>query len=122
MWKAHRKIALRLRSATVFASIALAQTTFAAGSEAAAQAANPVNEKYHVDVTKLFATHCSWCHDAYGMQPGKGPRLAGTSKSKEQVVEQISNGKPGYMPAFKSVLKDEQIQAMAEYVKALPAN
>jgi mono/diheme cytochrome c family protein len=106
----------------VVASIVLVQATFAAGSEATAQAANPVNEKYHVDVTKLFATHCSWCHDAYGMQPGKGPKLAGTSKSKEQVVEQISNGKAGYMPAFKTVLKDEQIQAMAEYVKALPAN
>jgi mono/diheme cytochrome c family protein len=122
MWNAHHKIGVCLRSATVVASIVLAQATLAAGSEATAQAANPVNERYHVDVTKLFATHCSWCHDAYGMQPGKGPKLAGTSKSKEQVVEQISNGKPGYMPAFKSVLKDEQIQAMAEYVKALPAN
>ena len=122
MWNARQKIGLCLRGATVVASIVLAQTTFAAGSEATAQAANPVNEKYHVDVTKLFATHCSWCHDAYGMQPGKGPKLAGTAKSKEQVVEQISNGKPGYMPAFKSVLKEEQIQAMAEYVKALPAN
>lgn len=122
MWNAHHKIGVCLCSATVVASIVLAQATLAAGSEATAQAANPVNERYHVDVTKLFATHCSWCHDAYGMQPGKGPKLAGTSKSKEQVVEQISNGKPGYMPAFKSVLKDEQIQAMAEYVKALPAN
>jgi len=26
------------------------------------------------------------------------------------------------MPAFKSILKDEQIQAMAEYVKALPVS
>jgi len=116
------RIGLFLRSATAIIALAAAQAVLAAGSEATAQAANPANEKYHVDVTKLFATHCSWCHDAYGMQAGKGPKLAGTSKSKEQVVDQISNGKAGYMPAFKSVLKDEQIQAMAEYVKALPAN
>ena len=117
-----QRIRLFVRSATVIIVLAAAQATLAAGSEATAQAANPVNEKYHVDVTKLFATHCSWCHDAYGMQPGKGPKLAGTSKSKEEVMDRISNGKAGYMPAFKSVLKDEQIQAMAEYVKALPAN
>jgi mono/diheme cytochrome c family protein len=110
------------RSAVAVVGFVAVQSAFAAGSEAAAQAANPINEKYHVDVTKLFATHCSWCHDAYGMEPGKGPKLAGTSKSKQQVADQISNGKAGYMPAFKSVLKDEQIQAMAEYVKALPAN
>ena len=115
-----QRIGLFVRSATAIIALAAAQATFAA--ETTAQAANPVNEKYHVDVTKLFATHCSWCHDAYGMQRGKGPKFAGTSKSKEQIVDRISNGKAGYMPAFKSVLKDEQIQAMAEYVKALPAN
>jgi len=59
MWNAHHKIGVCLRSATVVASIVLAQATLAAGSEATAQAANPVNERYHVDVTKLFATHCS---------------------------------------------------------------
>ena len=40
----------------------------------------------------------------------------------EQIMDQTSNGKADYTPAFKSVLKDEQIQAMAEYVKALPAS
>src|ERR1700704_841320 len=30
-----------------------------------------------VDVKKVFATNCSWCHDGYGMDAGKGPKLAG---------------------------------------------
>jgi mono/diheme cytochrome c family protein len=29
-----------------------------------------------VDVKKVFATNCSWCHDGYGMDAGKGPKLA----------------------------------------------
>lgn len=115
---------MRIESALVYCviTVMLAPAAFSAGSDTAKQIAQPINEKYHVDVTKLFATNCSWCHDAYGMAPGKGPKLAGTSKSKDQVVEQITNGKPGYMPAFKATLKEEQIQAMAEYVKALPTN
>ena len=84
-------------------------------------AAAAMAEKYNVDVKKLFATNCSWCHDGYGMDGGKGPALAGTSKTYEQVVRQISNGKSGYMPAFSKVLKPEQVQALAEYIKSLPA-
>ena len=117
-----QSIGVFLLSVTAIVGLAGTKAGMAAGSESAAQAAQPINEKYHLDIEKLFATNCSWCHDAYGMQPGKGPKLAGTSKSKEQVMSQITNGKPGYMPAFKAVLKEEQIQAMAEYIKALPAN
>ena len=117
-----RSIGVFLLSVTAIVGLAGIQAGMAAGSESAVQVAQPINEKYHLDIAKLFATNCSWCHDAYGMQPGKGPKLAGTAKSKEQVVSQITNGKTGYMPAFKAVLKEEQIQAMAEYTKALPAN
>ena len=102
--------------------VAAPQTATPAGGKTAAQIAQPIDEKYHVDITKIFATSCSWCHDAFGMKAGKGPKLAGTAKTREQVIDQISNGEPGYMPAFKAVLKKEQIQAMAEYVKTLPAN
>lgn len=89
--------------------------------EIVAMTAAPINEKYNVDIKKLFATNCSWCHDGYGAVAGKGPKLAGTSKSVKGVMAQISNGKDGYMPGFKKVLKEEQIQALAEYIKALPA-
>jgi mono/diheme cytochrome c family protein len=91
------------------------------GDDPTVVAAAAMAEKYNVDVKKLFATNCSWCHDGYGMDGGKGPALAGTSKTYEQVVRQISNGKSGYMPAFSKVLKPEQVQALAEYIKSLPA-
>ena len=37
-----------------------------------------------VNVKKVFATNCSWCHDGYGMDAGKGPKLAGTTMTEEQ--------------------------------------
>jgi mono/diheme cytochrome c family protein len=84
-------------------------------------AAALVKEKYQIDVKKLFATQCSWCHPAYGMKGADGPRLAGTEKSREQVIQQIATGKSP-MPGFRKMLKEEQIQALADYIKALPAN
>lgn len=91
------------------------------GNDPVVVAAAAMAEKYNVDIKKLFATNCSWCHDGYGMDGGKGPALAGTSKTYEQVVKQITNGKSGYMPGFGKVLKPEQVQALAEYIKSLPA-
>ncbi len=43
-------------------------------------AAAAVGEKYQVNVKKLFATKCSWCHQGYGMKQADGPKLAGTQR------------------------------------------
>jgi mono/diheme cytochrome c family protein len=91
---------------------------------AIAPAVSQVNEKYseyNLDIKKLFAQKCSWCHQGYGMRQADGPKLAGTDKTKEQLVKHIANGKSP-MPAFKSQLKDYELQALAEYIKALPKN
>jgi mono/diheme cytochrome c family protein len=85
------------------------------------EAAAPVSQKYGFDVKKLFATRCSWCHQGYGMKQADGPKLAGTHLSYEQVITQIVVGKSP-MPGFRKQLSPEQIQALAEYIKALPAN
>jgi mono/diheme cytochrome c family protein len=82
-------------------------------------AAAPVNEKYNMNMKKMFATYCSWCHQGYGMKQADGPRLAGTKKTLEQVKLQISNGKSP-MPGFRKQLKEVEIQALAEYIKGLP--
>jgi mono/diheme cytochrome c family protein len=102
-------------------AIAVAVPARADDADPTSVAAAPVNEKYNVDVKKLFATNCSWCHPAYGMKGADGPKLAGTAKSREQVVKQIIAGKSP-MPGFRKTLKEEQIQALAEYIKALPAD
>jgi mono/diheme cytochrome c family protein len=94
----------------------------AMANEQAMKALADVGAKYQIDLKKLFATNCSWCHDGYGMDDGKAPKLAGTRKSQEQVAAQIANGKSGYMPGFKKTLKEEQIEALAAYIKALPAH
>jgi mono/diheme cytochrome c family protein len=84
-------------------------------------AAAPINEKYGVNIKKIFSTKCSWCHQGYGMKGADGPKLAGTSKSFEQVITQIIVGKSP-MPGFRTQLKPEEVQALAEYIKALPAD
>jgi mono/diheme cytochrome c family protein len=72
-----------------------------------------------VDVKKLFASQCAWCHADYGMKAGKGPRLAGTQMTEKQVHDRILNGKTDAMPPFKRVLTEEQITAFAQYIKSL---
>jgi cytochrome c len=92
--------------------------------EAIAPAVKQVNEKYaeqSLDIKKLFSQKCSWCHQGYGMRQADGPKLAGTAKTREQVMKQIANGKSP-MPGFKSQLKPYEIEALADYIKALPSN
>ena len=85
------------------------------------EAAAKINEKFGGNVKKLFATKCSWCHQGYGMKQADGPKLAGTSKSMEQLVKHINEGKSP-MPGFKNQLSANEVQALAEYIKTLPAN
>jgi mono/diheme cytochrome c family protein len=80
-----------------------------------------IDEKFGGNIKKLFATRCSWCHQGYGMKQADGPKLAGTSKTVAQVMAQIMNGKTP-MPGFKNQLKFEEVQALAEYIKALPTD
>jgi mono/diheme cytochrome c family protein len=71
------------------------------------------------EIKKLFANNCSWCHGAYGMTADKGPRLAGTKMTEDEVRERIRHGKEGYMPSFAKVLNEQQIAAFAKYIKSL---
>jgi cytochrome c len=93
----------------------------AAMADVTDDAAGPVNEKYGLNVKKLFATKCSWCHQGYGMKQADGPKLGGTHMTYEQVITRIIAGKSP-MPGFRTQLKPEEVQALAEYIKALPAN
>jgi mono/diheme cytochrome c family protein len=67
----------------------------------------------------IFAGQCGWCHGSYGMTADKGPRLAGTEMTDQEVRNRIHNGKPGYMPSFSKFLNDQQIALMAKYIKSL---
>ena len=81
------------------------------------------NEMSSEHVRKVFATNCSWCHGDFGKKAGKGgPKLAGTEMTEKQIHDRIFNGAPGgAMPSYKKMLTDEEINALAIYIKTLPA-
>ena len=73
-----------------------------------------------IDVRKLFAAQCAWCHADYGMKAGKAPQLAGTRLTEKQVYNTIRNGRADAMPSFRRTLTEEQLQAFVKYIKGLP--
>jgi mono/diheme cytochrome c family protein len=87
---------------------------------AGAFAEEPTDALQQVNVKKLFATHCAWCHGSYGLSADKAPRLAGTPMTEEQVRQRILNGAPGAMPSFGNVLTRDEVDALVRYIKSLP--
>jgi mono/diheme cytochrome c family protein len=72
-----------------------------------------------IDGATLFATVCGWCHEDGGRSDGKGPKLAGTTRSDEFILNRIRNGKPGAMPAFGGSFSEGQIVAILAYIRTL---
>jgi len=115
----------------IAAALAVSALTWVPSAQSAEESAAPTEtapappeasaetEKPKVDVRKLFAMNCSWCHDGYGLHAGKGPKLAGTKMTAEQIYERIAKGKSGAMPGFGKTLKKEQIDAFVEYIRGL---
>ena len=72
-----------------------------------------------IDGATMFATVCGWCHEDGGRTAGKGPKLAGTTRSDEFILNRIRNGKPGAMPAFGGSFSEGQIVAILAYIRTL---
>ena len=72
-----------------------------------------------IDGATLFATVCGWCHENGGRTAGKGPKLAGTTRSDEFILNRIRTGKPGAMPAFGGSFSEGQIAAIVAYIRTL---
>ena len=87
------------------------------GAEVTATPAAPAPKP--INVKTMFAMNCSWCHDGYGLHAGKGPKLAGTQMTAEQVYARIAKGKSGMMPGFEKTLSKDQIDAFVAYIKSL---
>jgi mono/diheme cytochrome c family protein len=77
------------------------------------------DEKGQLDVNKLFASTCGWCHSNGGRSAGKGPKLAGTTLTDAEIANRIRNGKPGQMPAFGSAFSDDDIKSIIKYIRDL---
>jgi mono/diheme cytochrome c family protein len=72
-----------------------------------------------IDGPTMFATVCGYCHLDGGRSEGKGPKLAGSKRSDEYIIERIRKGKPGAMPAFGGNFSDGQIIAILAYIRGL---
>jgi len=72
-----------------------------------------------VDGKALFANTCGFCHSAGGREAGKGPKLAGSERSDEFLIDRIKRGTPGKMPAFGGAFTDGEIQQMVAYIRSL---
>jgi mono/diheme cytochrome c family protein len=90
------------------------------GPAPAATALSPPEASINdIDGATLFATICGWCHEDGGRTAGKGPKLAGTQRSDEFILNRIRNGKPGAMPAFGGSFSEGQIIAILAYIRTL---
>jgi mono/diheme cytochrome c family protein len=83
------------------------------------QAASDSQTKAPINGEQLFAGTCGFCHEAGGRKAGRGPKLAGTERSDEFIINRITNGKSGKMPAFGHVYSQEQIKQILAYIRSL---
>jgi mono/diheme cytochrome c family protein len=111
-----------LAGVAVHAQGPMSSTGPAGGANPAASAASAAGAgtaDATLDVQKLFATTCGWCHSGAGRVAGKGPQLMGTKLTDAEIAYRIKNGKPGAMPAFGSTFTEEQIKAIIAYIRNL---
>ena len=85
----------------------------------ASPAASTTAPKSTLDVEKLFANTCGWCHSNAGRTAGRGPQLMGTTLTDAEIINRIKNGKNGAMPAFGSSFSDDDIAAIVRYIRGL---
>ena len=77
------------------------------------------DSKPALDVEKLFAGTCGWCHSGGGRVAGKGPKLMDTTLTYAEIIQRIKLGKTGAMPAFGSAFNEVELQAIVKYIRAL---
>jgi cytochrome c6 len=73
------------------------------------------------DGAALYKKKCAGCHGASG-EGKSGPALKGTSMDADQLVQQITKGKPDNKAPHKkgiSHLTDDDAKAIAQYIKGL---
>jgi mono/diheme cytochrome c family protein len=103
-------------------SIACGAAQQSPGPAGKAQARPPEASPNDIDGPTMFATLCGYCHQDGGRAEGKGPKLAGSKRSDEYIIERIRNGKSGAMPAFGGTFSEGQIIAILAYIRTLEDN
>jgi len=68
---------------------------------------------------RIFASTCGFCHQDGGRVAGRGPKLAGTERSDEFMLNRIRTGKDGAMPAYGRAFSDAQVRSLLAYIRSL---
>lgn len=109
--------AAALTALALAAAAAVAQTP----AQHAGAALAPAGQQAGADGAALFETNCATCHQPKGEGiEGAFPKLAGNTfvaGDPAAVAATLLNGRGG-MPAFKDDLKDDQLAAIASFVRA----
>jgi mono/diheme cytochrome c family protein len=106
-----------MRDRTLFAALGfVALVGMAVGSTAPGAAEKGMNDRR---VAELFASTCGFCHENGGRVAGKGPKLAGTSRSDAFIINRIKQGKEGAMPSFEGALSNGEIKSILHYIRNL---
>lgn len=73
------------------------------------------------DGEKIYKQYCVTCHGLYGDMGASGAfNLQKSQLTMEQRIDVITNGRPNTaMVAWKDILKEDQIKAVAQYVETL---
>jgi mono/diheme cytochrome c family protein len=68
---------------------------------------------------QIFTNLCGFCHQDGGRVAGRGPKLAGTDRPDDYLVNRIRTGKEGAMPAYGRAFTDAQLRSLVAYIRSL---
>jgi mono/diheme cytochrome c family protein len=71
---------------------------------------------------QIFANLCGFCHQNGGRVAGRGPKLAGTDRPDDYLVNRIRTGKEGAMPAYGRAFTEAQVRSLVAYIRSLKAD
>src|SRR5919106_1831375 len=71
---------------------------------------------------QIFVNLCGFCHQDGGRVAGRGPKLAGTDRPDDYLVNRIRTGKEGAMPAYGRAFTEAQVRSLVAYIRSLKAD
>jgi mono/diheme cytochrome c family protein len=68
---------------------------------------------------QIFSNLCGFCHQDGGRVAGRGPKLAGTDRPDDYILNRIRVGKEGAMPAYGRAFSDAELRSLVAYIRGL---
>lgn len=123
-YKKYNKLLAVLALIMLIAAYGLAEVfkaQFGKRQEVATVVTDATNDQYNLKVhgAALYTAQCIVCHGADGKASFSGAKdLTLSTKSTDEIIELIKKGK-NTMPKMANIYSDEELKALAEYVKSL---